>query len=329
MISALSLEPGNTANCTGTDFAARTGVPCAGPETVVRYDFTSVPSCDMCGSERRRLIGLRLNGSTGLRPRRASGVAVPVKKCLDCGLVYCDPRPTPVMLEDHYEMRAEDYFDASQLHDWDAFDNSVLNGLIDVRPGMKIVDVGAGVGANMIAFKKAGWDAWGVEPSASFVRYGVERLGLDSRQLLQQSFEHTDLPSDTFDVVNFSSVLEHLASPAAALVSACRIVKPGGLIMAGVPSSGSLLARLLNLYYRLNGTQYVTNISPMHPPYHLYEFTHRSFIENGKRLGYELARHQYWTPKIFNMPAKLEPVVKAMLGSGSMNDGLNVYLRRL
>lgn len=65
-------------------------------------------------------------------------------------------------------------------------------------------------------------------------------------------------------------------------------------------------------------------LSPMRPI-----ATHCLFIENGKRLSYELARQEYWTPKIFNIPAKLEPVVKALLGSGSRNDGLIVYLRKL
>lgn len=180
----------------------------------------------------------------------------------------------------------------------------------------------------MIAFQKAGWDVWGIEPSASFVRFGVERLGISPSQLLQQSFEDTDLPDNMFDLVWFSSVLEHLVSPAAALRTACRIVKPGGIIHVGVPSSSAFMSRILNFYYRLSGTTYVTNISPMHPPFHLYEFTHKSFIANGERLGYDVARYQYWAWEQFNVPASIQPLLRRFLLATNLGDGLIVSLRK-
>ena len=295
----------------------------------VRYDLTPVSACDMCGSDRRHDLGVRLDRRTGLRPRRASGVAIPVKRCKDCGLIYPDPMPLPVDIADHYNVDPDTYFDAGHLGEWPAFDNSRLAGLMDVRPGMKAIDVGAGVGVHMRALEKAGWDTWGVEPSQAFVRFGVDRLGIAPSRLLQQRFEDTTLPDDSFDLVSFGAVLEHLPSPARALSAACRILKPGGMIVADIPSSRFLLARLINLYYRLSGTPYVTNISPMHPPFHLYEFTHRSFERNGARIGYEVARHRYWVTTLFNVPEPLEPIVRQALTKSGLGDGLSIVLRKL
>lgn len=295
----------------------------------MQYNFTRVPACEMCESTNFRYLGLRLNRSTGLRPRKAAGIGVPVKKCARCGLIYSDPRPTPLRIGDHYSLAAEDYFPPAHLAEQPPFDNSRFDGLVDLKPGMKVLDVGAGVGTKMIAFAKAGWDAWGVEPSESFVRYGVERLGLDSSKLLPQRLEEADLPDNMFDVVSFGAVLEHLVSPMAALRTACRVLKPGGIIYAEIPSSSSLLARLLNLYYRLSGTPFVTNLSPMHPPFHLYEFTHHSFLENGKIVGYELTRHNYWVPEIYNVPAFLKPTVRSVLERTDLGDGLTVFLKKL
>ena len=40
------------------------------------------------------------------------------------------------------------------------------------------------------------------------------------------------------------------------------------------------------------GTNYVTNLNPMHVPYHLYEFDLKSFEVNAKKLGYESAHFE-------------------------------------
>ena len=295
----------------------------------MKYNLIEMPACNMCGSGRRRDIGLRLSGRTGLRPRKASGVAIPVKQCADCQMIYLDPMPIPINIRDHYDMKPENYFDEGHLQAWPAFDNNRLSEVMEFRPGMKAVDVGAGVGVHMISYEKAGWDVWGIEPSESFVRYGIDRLGIDPSRLLQQEFENNTLPSESFDLVSFGAVLEHLPSPARALEAACRLLRPGGIILADIPSSTFLIARLINLFYRLNGTPFVTNVSPMHPPFHLYEFTHHSFAKNGKRTGYELAKHQYWVTTLYNVPKRLEPWVRWALTKTGLGDGLRVLLKKL
>ena len=50
------------------------------------------------------------------------------------------------------------------------------------------------------------------------------------------------------------------------------------------------------------GTNYVTNLSPMHVPYHLYEFDLKSFELNAKKLGYEIAHFEYFVCNIYKIP---------------------------
>ncbi len=87
------------------------------------------------------------------------------------------------------------------------------------------------------------------------------------------SVEDADFPARSFDFITFGAVLEHLYSPSLALSRALGWLRPGGIIQAEVPSSDHLLSKLLNFYFRLRGTNYVTHLSPMHPPFHLYEFS--------------------------------------------------------
>lgn len=77
---------------------------------VFTYTFVPVAECDMCGAApgKHRMMGLRLNASQGRSPKSASGIAVSVKRCSECGLVFADPRPAPADIGEHYGALAED-----------------------------------------------------------------------------------------------------------------------------------------------------------------------------------------------------------------------------
>ena len=82
-------------------------------------------------------------------------------------------------------------------------------------------------------------------------------------------------------------------------------LKPGGIMQIEVPSSDWLINKILNTYYRLKGLDYVANISPMHEPFHLYEFSLKSFQKNSQLNGFEIVHSEYhvcttYMPKIFD-----------------------------
>jgi hypothetical protein len=55
---------------------------------------------------------MRLSASQGLTPRKAEGIAVPVKRCNDCGLIFSDPQPIPENLSDHYGVPPDEYWNS-------------------------------------------------------------------------------------------------------------------------------------------------------------------------------------------------------------------------
>ena len=55
------------------------------------------------------------------------------------------------------------------------------------------------------------------------------------------------------------------------------------------------------------GSDYVTNICPMHVPYHLYEFTPASFERHGAGAGYGIAFREYY-PCTAYAPRWLDPL---------------------
>lgn len=65
----------------------------------------------------------------------------------------------------------------------------------------------------------------------------------------------------------------------------------------------------------------------MHPPYHLYEFGLESFVRHGKRSGYSLAFHQYYSCAGF-LPRWLARPLDALMRWTGTGMQLAVWLRK-
>jgi SAM-dependent methyltransferase len=156
----------------------------------------------------------------------------------------------------------------------------------------------------------------------------MELLGADDRRFQLAAMEDAEFEAGGFDFVTFGAVLEHLYDPDAALAKAMRWLRPGGVAHAEIPNSRHLVGRLINAYYRLLGTGFVTNISPMHVPFHLYEFSIASFHRNGARNRYSVADHWIDVGSIDNIPSVLHPLLRAIMSRSDTGMQLSVFLRK-
>ena len=286
----------------------------------------------MCGEDTRnhKILGLRLNQHQGLSPKRKAGIAVSVVKCRNCQLVYAQPMPIPVDFNQHYGIPPEDYWREGHLYfNADHFSPEIkaAKELLPFKDGMKALDIGAGFGRTMTALSNAGFDTYGFEPSVPFYDKAISSMGIQREKLKFGMIENIDYPDKTFDLITFGAVFEHLYHPAAGLEKAIRWLKPGGIIHIEVPSSRYYISRLFNFFYRLRGTNYVTNLSPMHVPYHLYEFGLRSFEILGKKLGYKIERHRFEVCDIMHIPKLFRPLLRKYMKWTKTGMQLTVYLR--
>jgi len=120
---------------------------------------------------------------------------------------------------------------------------AILNRLRSVRPlppeSTTIVDIGAAQGRFLIGCARRGYRGIGVEPWTAARETAAQlavRAGVDIR-ILPGTAEVTGLPSEAFDVVTASSVIEHVADAQAAFNEIYRILKPGGIFWFCTPSS--------------------------------------------------------------------------------------------
>jgi 2-polyprenyl-3-methyl-5-hydroxy-6-metoxy-1,4-benzoquinol methylase len=289
----------------------------------------------MCGSPTSSnvVLGKRLNQSQGLRPRRKVGIAITIVKCSVCGLIYANPLPIPESVQDHYGVPPHEYWNDDQLAaDGNYFSSQLklfeflYNGSAS-KERLRALDIGAGTGKCMAVLSKAGFQVYGVEASARFYEAAIARTEIVPANLKIAKLEDAEFEHDYFDFITFGAVLEHLYDPSAAISKAIRWLKLDGLMHAEVPSSSWLVSKLVNLLYRTTGSDYVTNLSPMHPPYHLYEFTLSSFNQHGSSHGYNVIHHQYHVCDTY-MPKFADRIVRPLMRISDTGMQLEVWLKK-
>jgi SAM-dependent methyltransferase len=177
-------------------------------------------------------------------------------------------------LEQHYAMDPEVYF---VHHDTTAKgQNSV--GLLQIAEELTggkgaLLDIGCGRGEILTGAKEQGWRPTGIEPSATFARYAEEHSGVVVRR---EPVEECGFESESFDVVLLSAVLEHLYNPDQTIQEIARILRPGGALFVDVPNESGLYFRVGNFYQKLRGRDWVVNLAPTFPPFHVFGFSSRS-----------------------------------------------------
>lgn len=298
----------------------------------VKYRFVPVETCNMCGSasDRHCFLGRRLNRSQGSRPLKKSGITVSIFRCRDCGLIFSNPMPVPELIQDHYNIEPELYWNEKYFEQNKQYfrgEIDTLKSLTDTSFQLKTLDIGAGLGKTMTALTNAGFDSFGIEPSKAFYEMAIEKFGISPEKLLNTSIEQAEFPEDYFDFISFGAVLEHLYDPSESILIALKWLKPGGVMRIAVPSADWLVGKFINIYYRFRGTRFVTNLSPMHEPFHLYEFSARTFQIHSRQHNYEIALIQHFVDQTF-MPKMFDGMLKPIMKATKTGLALAVWVRK-
>ncbi|MEU8222733.1 methyltransferase domain-containing protein [Kribbella sp. NPDC048915] len=119
-------------------------------------------------------------------------------------------------------------------HSWRTAENSAAYLIPQLRPGMSLLDVGAGPGtitADLARLVQPGrTTALEATPAAlDITKATFAKLELDV-EFVVGDVHALDLPDDTYDVVHAHQVLQHVADPVQALREMRRVCKPGGIV---------------------------------------------------------------------------------------------------
>lgn len=188
-------------------------------------------ACPHCGGTKFRLLATQ----------ERSGLPTSVNLCLDCALVFTNPRLSDDFLKDHY---IRDYRDIERgsrddLHEfmfnlqaskgpylWEF----VQAGGAHFSDSARITDIGCGEGGLVDWFSKniGAGKFIGFELNAAAADYGRAR-GLDVRAV---EFSPSDGP---YDFIVLEQVLEHLSSPADLLATIAASQRTDAWLYIGVP----------------------------------------------------------------------------------------------
>jgi SAM-dependent methyltransferase len=236
--------------------------------------------CNLCGSNDHALWA-------NVRGAR-------VVRCRVCGLVFTNPRLPGAALHESYE---EDYgeqhedpvllaqrrqmyeLEREDLRRWTA--GRLVAGPSHGEGGRpRFLDVGCGTG-EFLSLLAEDFEVYGVEVSQRYLQIARERYGLP--HLIHGELTTAGFEADFFEVVQMRGVLQHLPDPLGQLREACRVTKPGGLIViSATPNIASLAARVFRAHFRLLAPeQMVYNFSPT---------TLRALLE---KTGYKVERFAF------------------------------------
>jgi ubiquinone/menaquinone biosynthesis C-methylase UbiE len=108
-------------------------------------------------------------------------------------------------------------------------------------PDPLILDLGSGAGNFVVACRKRGLRAFGVEPDRIGAGSSLTSLEIAARRLDKGAFaaavgEQLPFRDGTFDLVVLDQVMEHVTDQKKVLTEAMRVVKPEGVIYIACPN---------------------------------------------------------------------------------------------
>lgn len=187
-------------------------------------------------------------------------------KCIRCGTVRLDPRPSPETMAKHYApvtyARAEgEAIDSGLNTRLQYAADHIAQRIVKAagRTSGSFLDVGCGDGRVMVAMQRQGFDVQGIETDtvAGDLTYG--RTGV--KPFIGDLLAYDGAAS--FDVISFIHCLEHVSDPRQDLERALGLLKPGGILYIAVPNAGSLESNIFgSCWYALDLPRHFWGFNP-------------------------------------------------------------------
>lgn len=192
-----------------------------------------------------------------------------LQRCLQCGMIYLNPRPREEESGRFYQ-HAE-YLPFASTTGAQSLTEKLYaalrrlnlrwkrNLLSRFHHGGALLDVGCGTGEFLAFMHEAGWQVRGLERDAHAAEYGREHLGLAI-----QTGSVNDLPNEAqrYAVITMWHVLEHIYDFHAALKLLASRLQDDGVLIVAVPNIASFDAKFYREHWiALDAPRHVNHFS--------------------------------------------------------------------
>lgn len=226
-------------------------------------------------------------------------------QCKECDLVYLWPVPTEEEDAHFYAKEFEKYMSSrvADGRDWSGPKAHIKSNQDhvkrrwkflenDLAPGKDILEIGCSSGFMMDAFKQAGLNPVGIEPSQVFLDF-LKKSGHTAFASLDELKKETD--NKKFDLILHFFVLEHIRDTESFFREQIELLKPNGKIISEVPCVNDPLTS----FYKIPAfEQFYWSVA------HHYYFSPKSLSYILNKLGceyellpeqrYDLSNHLVW-----------------------------------
>lgn len=239
--------------------------------------------CNLCGMRNSELVyassltSSTPNASDFRCTSSAYGVHPPIVRCCNCGLMYANPRWDSSLVRESYSVVEDPTYVEEREGRVLTFSRNLLpfqKLIANHTKTRRLLDVGCHIGVMVELAQKAGWEAWGVEPS-TWASQQARTRGLN---VITGTLADAKLDECYFDVVTMWDVIEHLTDPAAEIRQVHRVLRPGGIFAIHTIDIESMFARVMGKRW------------PWLMEMHLYYFSPRTLGKLLEQLGFTVVQ---------------------------------------
>jgi len=103
----------------------------------------------------------------------------------------------------------------------------------------RVLDVGSGLGVFLARMKDAGWQGTALDPDERATSLARDVVGVEA---VQADWMTAEVAAQSYNLVTFNKVLEHVVDPIAFLAKAKSVLSPGGFVYIEVPDGEAAAA---------------------------------------------------------------------------------------
>lgn len=211
--------------------------------------------------------------------------------------------------------------------------------------GLKLLDVGAGGGLFLNLAQREKAEVLGIELSDTRAFYASNKYSLQIVKRALEDKEYWQSMADTFDIVTFWDVIEHVNFPQETINASAKLLKSGGLVFIDTPYKESFYYRFGELTYALSNGKAPTFLNIMysaHPYGHKQIFGVRELEAALRSGGFEVLHvekfHElsfpirFYLNKLFFsaiLARLLEPLVHALLSVFRIRNKMVIVARKV
>lgn len=210
-------------------------------------DRASETLCPLCVSPKTRLsraiaveplLGLwRENYKIDVRPEFRGVSQINFWQCTACALFFFTPSSLTGSPQLYSQLDKFEWYYMPRKWEFDM-------ALQDIRGCKKVLEIGSGSGSFIVLARETlGLEVEGLEQNAKAIAESIRR-GLMVRKTTVEEMAR-QFPA-SYDAICSFQVLEHVQKPRQFLEACCTLLRPGGLLLLGLPNADSYIRKLAN-----------------------------------------------------------------------------------